>query len=363
VSASTTIVSDLSTGEGGALVAVSGNATADGGCVLVLGQTAAYGDLPRDGLEVYRIRPGGAPERMAHLEAFDKTGVSSSGNLLVGDVDGSEPGDEIIVGEDGSRRPASRLRVFGGLEHGGIHLLLDFTAVQSRFAPRGRLSFALGHVSADSDPSRQEIVVGDRTGRVRIYRVNGGRAELLQQFSAFPDPPRASASKLAIGDLLPNSKGNEIVVADDGTRGDGLVRVFNGSTGRLLLEFEAFEPGGAPDGVETWTGDVIPALRGDELIVGQGAAGGRIRVFSLATGIPRHVLDFPDPFQRTTSFRRHLAVGSFVPNMRVDVVAVAQSDPRFPLEIFDLSERGGHLVSSLGLPAAGGAIDAIAAGR
>jgi hypothetical protein len=344
-------------------VAVIGDVEGNGGNALVVGETGPVGQPSRDLIEVYRLSSGQPAERLAQLAAFGNSGISSSGNIAVGSVDSSAPGDEIIVGEDGSRRRASVMRVFGGFAEGNPHLLYQFRALPSQAAGRRPLSFALGHVLWNVDSSVQQVVVGDRLGWVWIWSLDHGQRHLLKRFPAMTGLPGISAQHLAVGDVMPQSPGDEIVVADDGTRQDGLVRVFSSKSAMPLLEFEAFEPGLAPDGVELWVADVIASRPGAELIVGQGAAGGQLRVFSLAQGIPEHILDVPDPRHRTTSLAQHLAVGVLMPDMLGDEIAVAQNDPSFPVEVFHLDESGNTMIADLPPDAQTSAVGNVAIGR
>jgi hypothetical protein len=329
--------------------AVIGDMDGDGTSELIVGQATD------DRVEVYRIDPGSSPQYVAQLAAFDNSGVSGSSNIAVGDVDPSEPGNELVVGEDGSRRRAAQLRIFGGFSTGNPRLLLRFQALRPWAASRSPLVFALGDVLGNADSFGQQIVVGDSKGRIYVYGVRQAAAVPLRRFLAFPDPPRCSAHRLAVGDLIPGNTGDEIAVGDDGTRQDGLVRVLDGRSGIPLLEFEAFSPGQAPAGVELWVGDVISSLPGAELIVGQGEAGGILRVFSVAQGVPVHVLDVPDPLHRTTSLHQHLAIGELIPELPGNEIAVAQIDPHVPVQVFHLDENGAGLIDELAANAAAAA--------
>jgi hypothetical protein len=321
--------------------ATMGEAGADGAQELVVGQVAS------DGVEVYRIRPDGPAEPVLTLAAFNGSSMSGSSNLAIGDIDPSEPGEEIVVAEDGSGRRATRLRVFGGLATGGAQLLADFRGLRLRTPERGPVAFALGDVFPDDAHVGQEIIIGDARGRIYVYCVRDGSVTSLQRFVAVADRRGISARRLAVGDLVPTHPGDEIVVADDGSRQDGLVDVLDGRTGETLFEFRVFEPGQAPAGVEVWVADVIASLPGAELIVGQGTAGGVLRVFSVAGGVPEHVLDLPDPLGRATSLRGHLTVGDLVAELPGNEIAVAQSDPTFPVQIFHLDVDNAELIAEL----------------
>jgi hypothetical protein len=136
-----------------------------------------------------------------------------------------------------------------------------------------------------------------------------------------------------------------------------------------LLEFVSLEEGLAPTGVTVWVADVIGSLPGAEVIVGQGRAGGLLRVFSITDTAVNHVLDVPDPAQRLSSLRQHLAIGALIPDLPGNQVAVAQPDLNFPVQVFSLAEDGASVIAALGAfaPEAGavgaaGTVDTIAAG-
>jgi hypothetical protein len=355
---------------GAALAVALGDVDGDGLNEVIVGHNAGVGQPPSNRVDVYRIGPDRAPELLGAFAAFDGSHAASSGNLAVGDVDSSVGGDEIVVAEDGRRRRASQVRVFGDWAEGQPRLLCQFTAVPPRRSARQPLAFALGQVGGDAAPPGETIVVGDARGSVYVWSVYAGRPQRLRRFAAFPDSPRRSARHLAVGDVIPQRPGDEIVVADDGSQKDGLVRVFDSRSGTPLIEFAAFEAGQAPGGVEVWAADVIGARPGAEVIVGQGRAGGLLRVFSITEQGVTHVLDLPDPYHRSTSLGQHLAVGALIPDLAGNQVAVAQSDLNFPVQVFALGEEGASVIEDLGAlaPEAGAAsaddtVDAIAAGR
>lgn len=294
----------------GVAPAAAGSVYGGGSTDLVVGD-AADGDR----VKVYRLRPHGRPQLLGEVAAFAGSNISSSSNLAVGDVVSCEPGDEIVVADDGSRRRASLVRVFGGFADGNPHLVLGFRALSARAAARRPLAYALGDVLPDSDHAGQEIVVGDRWGRIYVFGIRASgtdyttcdvEAALLRRFAAFPDLPEATAYRFGVGDLVPDNPGDEIAVGDDGTRQAGLVRVLDGR-GVPLLEFQAFAAGQAPNGVDLWVADVIPTRPGAELILGQGDTDGPLRVFSIAQGVPTHVMDVSDRMQLATSMWPQLA--------------------------------------------------------
>src|SRR5262249_55231523 len=86
-------------------------------------QELVAGQVEADGHEVYRLPQDTGPQRLASLSASDGTGRSASSNMAIGDVAADEPGDEIVIAEDGMGHRASRLRVFGGYLSGAPHLV------------------------------------------------------------------------------------------------------------------------------------------------------------------------------------------------------------------------------------------------
>jgi hypothetical protein len=164
---------------------------------------------------------------------------------------------------------------------------------------------------------------------------------------------------MAVGDLIPTRAGAEIVVGDDGTSADGLVRLFDVRAGEAVIEFQAFVPAEAPSGVELWVADVLSTSAGDELLVGQGPAGGGVRIFSLASGAPVRLFDLPDPWQRATSLRQHLAVGELLPELPGNEIVVAQSDPRLPVEVFNMNMATAQWRTTLPGPGGEGSVTAV----
>lgn len=311
-------------------------------------------------LEVYRLEPDLSPQRVAYTELSGSAGPTVNPTLLTGDIEASSAGSEIIVsGGDGPGR-RTRVCVFGGMDGDGLHLLTDFYMPRRAMGDKPSAPM-LGDVVPDTRHAGSELVIGGRRGRVYVVGLDQGRVTVLDVLRAFPDRPRASAQKLVVGDVIPDNPGDEIVVGDDGTVGDGLVRVFDSRTQRALVEFAAFPPGAAPAGVELWVGDVISNLPGAELIVGEGPSGGRLSVFTLASGVPTLVLDVPDPFDRSTTLRGHLAIGNLLPDFRGNEIAIAQADPRIPVQVFNLDADGNAPVATVQLSAGMDAVTSIAA--
>jgi len=312
----------------------------------------------RSTLDLYRLEIDHSLRQIAQAELPGSSGPTLNPSVLTGDIDVSSSGSEIIVvGGEASGR--TRVCVFGGMGDGGLHLVGDF------YLPRRAVGSApsvpsIGDVVGGTEHAGAEIIVGGQRGRVYALGLAQGRASVLSVLRAFPDRPRATAQRLAVGDLVPDQPGDEIVVGDDGTVGDGLVRIFNGRTQRALAEFEAFSPGMAPAGVEVWVGDVMADLPGAELIVGQGSAGGSLRVFTLASGVPMHVLDVPDPLSRTAILHGQLAIGNLLPDLDGNEIAVAQGDSSAPIQVFNFNADRNRQAATLPLPADMEAVTAIA---
>jgi hypothetical protein len=342
-------------------MAASGDVDGDGRADLVLGEEAS--NAAADVVEVYRLSSTRTAQRIATVSAFDGAGTSGSGNLLVGDVDPQVPGDEIVVAEDGRGRRATRIRVFGGLADGALQLLWELRGVSPRFARREPMRFALGDVASSTGEAGRKLVIADPRGFVQIFGLGPAGMARLRRVRAFASDAHMSTATLAVGDIVPSMPGDEIVVADAGARGEGRVRVLDGQDGTLITEFSVFAPGTARAGVALWIGDVIDSLPGAELIVGQGATGGEVRVFSVATGVAQPLLDLPNESGRTTALARHVAIGDVVASLPGSEVIIAQEDARAPIEVFHLSEQNVRRCAVIDASTIGPRIGSLAVGR
>ncbi|MDP1793855.1 MAG: S8 family serine peptidase, partial [Acidimicrobiales bacterium] len=145
----------------------------------------------------------------------------------------------------------------------------------------GGNSVAVGEV--DGSSAGKEIITAAGPGggpHVRYYTANMN--PLGGGFYAFPTSFHGGVD-LAVGDLLPDSAGNEIVVAA-GPGGGPHVRVFtadgNPAPGAAGSGFFAYG-GGFSGGVSVAVGDVRPDAPGDEIITGVFSRGGpHVRVFT-----------------------------------------------------------------------------------
>lgn len=137
----------------------------------------------------------------------------------------------------------------------------------------GPATIATGDVNGDGVPD-VAIAAGDGGGpRIRV--MNGRTGALFVDFFAY-DPDFRGGSNIALGDL--NGDGKAELITGAGVGGGPHVRVFNPVTGELEREFFAYDPE-ARGGVHVAAGD----LNGDhasEIITTPGAGeGGFLFVF------------------------------------------------------------------------------------
>ena len=348
--------------DGPQMRAALGAVEADGAADLIVWHAALTGQVRRGVVDRYRLSTDLEPEWQALApKPTTDSGVPDDASLLVGDVDPSVAGTEVVAAGGGALGRRGKARVFGAGKDGALTLLGDFRALNGN-AGTAPVHVTLGEVLGDARHAGLEIISGGARGRVQVQGVRAGKVVVRRSFRAFPDTPQASAHHLAAGNLLPTIAADEIAVGDDGTRGDGLVRVFDGSSRHPLLEFQAFPVGTVPFGIELWVGDVVSTVAGAELIVGQGAAGGTLRVFTLASGVPTALLDLPDPLHRPTSLWGHLAVGDVLPGVLGNEIVVAHSDPSGPLEVLNLNVASEPWWASLDGPGGTDPVTGVAVG-
>ena len=313
---------------------------------LIVAANGSDPQQPRDQLQIYRVAPNDDPQPMTAIRAFPQSPSAGISQLLVGDVDPDSPGAEVIVADDGAGgRASARVRILDGATLDTQRPLGQFRTLRSRRARDGGFTLALGNVLAADEG--QQIIVGDAAGRVSVYSVGHWRAVRESRVSVFPESQYATAQRLTVGNVLTNHPGDEIIVGDNGARGDGLVRVLDGADGSVILEFTTFSGSSSTNGVQLWAGDVISNLPGAELIVGQGAGGGTLQVYSFTTGAPVHLFDISDPLPRRSSYKQNLAIGDLLPALPGDEVAIAQPDPSLPVQVFHLTESEAVLTNEI----------------
>ena len=311
-------------------------------------------------LDVFRMLPDDSVTLLASAEVNDADAGSGTTRIFVGDLDPQSPGAEIVVARANDPRHGARVRIFGGLAQGRLRQLCSWSLFPRSTAPSDAIAFALVDTLA-ARPGAELLVAGPH-GRIYIFGVTLGRRQLLGSLRPFPDRPHASAARFAVADLIAAHAGPEIAVGDDGTSGDGRVRVLAPESGEIVGEFQIFPRGGAAGGIELWAGDVARAHPGAELIAGQGSAGARLRVFSLASGVAQNVLDLPNPLARTTSLWQHLVIADLVPQLPGSEIAVAHPDPLLPVQVFSLDGLTANLRGSARAAMPGEVVSLIAPG-
>lgn len=202
------------------------------------GVRVTVGDVTGDGVPeiVTAPGPGGGPD----IHVYD----SNTGQLIrqffaydpafnggvytaIGDTNGDAYGD-IICGADRGGGP--NITIFSGKDGSRLN---SFFAYNPLFA--GGVRVAAGDVDGDG---RGEIIVGAGAGagpNIAVYRVDGS---LVRSFFAY-DVRFNLGIYVSAGDV--NEDGRADIVAGAGAGGGPNVTVFDGGSGAMLANFNAFE--------------------------------------------------------------------------------------------------------------------------
>lgn len=238
---------------------------------LGLGLTAPAWALPQlvaamdtDGGSIHVINATGVGS------IIEPYGTSFSGGVrvAVGDVNGDGTAD-IITGSGAGIVAAVRI-------YDGVSLQTSGTIEPYATGFSGGVYVAAGDVNGDG---RADIIVGSGPGGGGVVRVYDGRTLTeLRTFTAYSG--FNGGVHVAAGDV--NGDGRDDIIVGSGAGGGPHVKVFDGRTGAVLHDFQAFDIGYS-GGVHVAAGD----FSGDgiaDLVVGSGAgstAGGgpRVKVF------------------------------------------------------------------------------------
>jgi uncharacterized repeat protein (TIGR01451 family) len=212
------------------------------------------------------------PTTLALLYDFFPYGTAFKGGVHVaaGDVNGDGVQD-IITGPGSGGGPL--VNVYSGFN---LSVLYSFNAYNAAF-PDG-VFVAAGDVNGDGEADI--ITAPDTGGGPLIHVYDGATGNLVIAFNAY-NPGFNSGVRVAAGDI--NGDGKAEIITAPGVGGGPLVEAFNGTTGAVLLAFNAYNPafrGGVFVAVSDINGDGK-----DEIITGPGVNGGSlVNEFNGTTG-------------------------------------------------------------------------------
>ena len=325
-----------------AAVAFAGSAHGQDGLVAAWTAEGGVGTL-----SLYRLTAAaGQLSPVAAVSVADAAAASCPTEVYFGDVDPAHDGDEIVVAQFDHPSGRLRLHVFAGSSEGRLHRVSRRSLFRSRGSRASAPAIALGDVWPGSPG--QEIIAASPQGKIYLLSLNSGRLRVLNAFRPFADRPRASAARLAVGDFVRQNPGNEIAVGDDGTFGDGIVRIIDPRDGAVLMAFQAFPETEAREGIELWAADAAGTQLGTRLIVGQSSSGGGVRVFDLRDGTPALAATLPNPLRRSGVLRQNLVVVDLLASHPGKEIVVAPRRAGAPLEIHGFEGNTPQLLMTAG---------------
>lgn len=185
-------------------------------------------------------------------------------DVAIGDVDGDGE-NEIVVGIGKGNKPT--VRIFDG--DTGV-LEREFRAFEKKFG--GGVEIAVADVDNDLV---DDVIVARGGGKPEVRVFSGVSLALIRSFKAFPSKFH-SGIHVAAGDV--NGDGAADIIATTHASDSKNVRVFDGVTGALISQFQAFEKKGK-GGIHVGAAD-IDGDGTSEILVGTGAGDKpRLRVF------------------------------------------------------------------------------------
>jgi hypothetical protein len=224
------------------------------------------------------------PSNMQPIRQINVTGETSVELLpAVGELASTWPGEELVFGSGISG--SNKVHVYGRslMNFVSITSFAAFTADENLSK---RIHVAIGDV--DSSNPGNEIIVGTGskyfydgtlpgTNRVKIFKLEGITATLLSSFTPSFGPNPSGEVWVAAGDLLPDP-GDEIVCGP-GHMGSRVALIYNGQ-GTLLGGVGTPQMSPGPFDVSVAVGDFSPTNAGNEILASGLYGANDVRLYS-----------------------------------------------------------------------------------